>query len=51
MGHNRPVAVHTIVETLKLAMADRDTYYADPLFVDVPVEALLRRNMPRNGGR
>ncbi len=41
MGHNRPEAVHTIVETLKLAMADRDTYYADPLFVDVPLEALL----------
>jgi len=41
MGHNRPEAVHTIVETLKLAMADRDTYYADPLFVNVPLEALL----------
>jgi gamma-glutamyltranspeptidase/glutathione hydrolase len=41
MGHNRPEAVHAIVETLKLAMADRDTYFADPLFVDVPVDALL----------
>jgi gamma-glutamyltranspeptidase / glutathione hydrolase len=41
MGHNRPETVHTIVETLKLTMADRDTYYADPLFVDVPLEALL----------
>ena len=30
MGHNRPDAVHTIVETLKLALADRDTFYADP---------------------
>src|SRR5262249_13890266 len=30
MGHNQPQAVHTIVEALKLAMADRDTYYADP---------------------
>ena len=37
MGHNRPDAVHTIVETMKLAMADRDTYYADPLFADVPL--------------
>jgi gamma-glutamyltranspeptidase/glutathione hydrolase len=41
LGHNRPDAVHTIVETLKLTMADRDTYYADPLFADVPIPALL----------
>ena len=41
MGHNRPDAVHTIVETMKLALADRDTYYADPLFEDVPLAALL----------
>jgi len=42
MGHNRPEAIHTIVEALKLSLADRDTYYADPLFVDVPLAALLR---------
>jgi gamma-glutamyltranspeptidase/glutathione hydrolase len=41
MGHNSPNAVHTIVETMKLALADRDTYYADPLFADVPLAALL----------
>ena len=41
MGHNHPDAVHTIVETMKLALADRDTFYADPLFVDVPLAALL----------
>ncbi len=41
MGHNRPDAIHTIVETWKLAMADRATYCADPHFVDVPVDALL----------
>ena len=41
MGHNSPDAVHTIVETMKLALADRDTYYADPLFVDIPMDALL----------
>jgi gamma-glutamyltranspeptidase / glutathione hydrolase len=29
---------------MKLALADRDTYYADPLFADVPVEALLSRD-------
>jgi gamma-glutamyltranspeptidase/glutathione hydrolase len=41
MGHNRPEAVHTVVETMKLALADRDTFYADPLFADVPLAALL----------
>ncbi len=42
MGHNRPQTVHTTVEALKLALADRDTFYADPLFVDVPLAELLR---------
>lgn len=41
MGHNSADCVHVIVEALKLAMADRDTYYADPAFVDVPMTALL----------
>ena len=41
MGHNRPDYVHTVVEAMKLGLADRDTYYADPLFVDVPLQALL----------
>jgi gamma-glutamyltranspeptidase/glutathione hydrolase len=41
MGHNRPDAIHTITETLKLALADRDTYYADPNFADVPLAGLL----------
>ncbi len=41
LGHNRPDAIHTIVETMKLALADRDTFYADPLFADVPLAALL----------
>lgn len=43
MGHNRPDTVHVITEAMKLALADRDVYYADPLFVDVPTEALLSR--------
>jgi gamma-glutamyltranspeptidase/glutathione hydrolase len=41
MGHNRPDAIHTTVEAMKLALADRDVYYADPLFVSVPIEELL----------
>src|SRR5215470_17565937 len=36
MKHNSPEYLHTMVEALKLAYADRDTYYADPTFVRVP---------------
>lgn len=41
MGHLTPEAIHTISEALKLALADRDTYYGDPLFTDVPLDILL----------
>ena len=33
--------VHLIIEAKKLALADRDVYYGDPLFADVPLEELL----------
>lgn len=35
--------VHLVTETLKLAFADRETYYGDPVYSDVPVETLLSR--------
>src|SRR5262249_29707714 len=41
MGRDKPETIHTIAEALQLAMADRDTYYADPLFADVPLAELL----------
>jgi gamma-glutamyltranspeptidase / glutathione hydrolase len=33
--------VHTVVECAKLAFADREAYYGDPNFADVPVAGLL----------
>lgn len=44
MGHNSVSYIHTLTEALKLAMADRDRYYADPDFVKVPMAELLSKN-------
>ena len=41
MGHNQPDTIHVMAEALKLALADRDVYYADPLFAKVPGAELL----------
>jgi gamma-glutamyltranspeptidase / glutathione hydrolase len=41
LGAGSAEYVHTIVECAKLAFADRDVFYGDPAFVDVPLDHLL----------
>ena len=43
MGRNSADYVHTVIEAMKLAFADRDSYYADPDFVSIPAEGLLSK--------
>ncbi len=43
MGHNTVEYLHTWIECAKLAFADREQYYADPDFVDVPLDMLLSK--------
>jgi len=43
MGHNSPEYLHTLIEAVKLVLADREAYYGDPRFVDVPIDALISR--------
>jgi gamma-glutamyltranspeptidase/glutathione hydrolase len=42
-SHNSPRYIHTVTEALKLAFADRDRYYGDPRFVEVPMAGLLSK--------
>jgi len=43
LGHNSPEYVHLLAETAKLAFADREKYYGDPDFVNVPLPWLLSK--------
>tara|TARA_Y100000588_G_scaffold395207_1_gene521299 strand:- start:4607 stop:6280 length:1674 start_codon:yes stop_codon:yes gene_type:complete len=40
-GHNSCEYIHTLAETIKLVFADRECFYGDPNFIDVPIQQLL----------
>ena len=44
MGHNSATYIHTITEALKLAIADREAYYGDPDFSDIPLKGMLSKD-------
>jgi gamma-glutamyltranspeptidase / glutathione hydrolase len=41
LGHNSSDYIHLVTEASKLAFADREAYYGDPRFIDVPMQELL----------
>jgi gamma-glutamyltranspeptidase/glutathione hydrolase len=43
LGHNSPDYIHTVIETMKLAFADRDRFYGDPDFSRIPGAELLSK--------
>ncbi|MEO7652169.1 MAG: gamma-glutamyltransferase [Bryobacteraceae bacterium] len=43
MRYNSAEYLHTLAEAMKLAYADRDTYYGDPKFSKIPAERLLSK--------
>lgn len=44
MKHNSADYIHTLTEAMKLAFADRDRYYGDTDFVEVPRSGLLSKD-------
>jgi gamma-glutamyltranspeptidase/glutathione hydrolase len=44
MGLNSAEYIHVVTEASKLAFADRERYYGDPEFVDVPLAGLLSKS-------
>src|SRR3954452_20120136 len=51
MKRNSASYLHTVVEALKLAYADRDSYYGDQAFVQSPAEGLLSKEYAKQRAR
>lgn len=43
MGHNSPEYIHIVTQAIELVVADREKYFGDPKFVDVPLDGLLSK--------
>ena len=41
LGWHSPDALHLLIESMRIAYADRATYLGDPDFIEVPVKALI----------
>lgn len=48
LGHNSPEFIHTSVEAVKLAMADREKYLGDADFIKIPYDTLLSKQYAAN---
>ena len=44
LGHNTPRTIHLMVESMRLAYADRSKYLGDPDFSPVPIEGLISKS-------
>jgi len=47
LGHNSPDFLHTSIEAVKLAMADREKYLGDMDFIRIPYDGLLSKEYAR----
>ena len=43
MGHNSADYLHVLIESVKLAFADRNRYITDPRFRDIPVSGMISK--------
>jgi gamma-glutamyltranspeptidase/glutathione hydrolase len=48
LGHNTADYLHVLTEAMKMAYADRDSYYADPTFVKIPAKGLLSKEYAKS---
>jgi gamma-glutamyltranspeptidase/glutathione hydrolase len=43
MGHNSVEYIHVVTEALKLALSDREAFYGDPNFSEIPIDGLMSK--------